>query len=45
MTLPVDSTMVLQIGIHFHKVIDHLYRDGMESLVGAVVEGGGGFIY
>ena len=40
-----DSTVILKISIYGHKVIDHLYRDGMESLVGAVVEGGGGFIY
>ena len=36
-----DSTVVLQISIHWHRVIDNSYRDGIESLIGAVVDGCG----
>ena len=39
-----DSTVIWQISIYMHKVNDNLYRDGVESLIGAVVEGGGGSI-
>ena len=38
---PVDSTLILKISIYGHRLIDHLYRDGVKGLVGKAVDGGG----
>ena len=39
------STAILQICIYWDSIIDHQYRDGVEGLVGAVIDGRGGSIY